>query len=63
MGMVSLMRRSQTGTTLILVSVIDTATEWKYLLQEGTAMFIALLLYRLGLLLYGVTLLRHKRSA
>jgi hypothetical protein len=48
---------------LVLVSVIDTVTEWKYLFQEGTVMFIALLLYRLGLLLYGVTLLRHKQSA
>jgi hypothetical protein len=57
------MRRSQTGTMLVLVSVIDTVTEWKYLFQEGTVMFIALLLYRLGLLLYGVTLLRHKQSA
>ena len=52
----------QTGVTLIVVSVIDTITEWKYLFQEGTVMFIALLLYRLGLLVYGVTLLRHKRS-
>ena len=60
--MLSLMRRSQTGTMLVLVSVIDTVTEWKYLFREGTVMFIALLLYRLGLLLYGVTLLRRKRS-
>ena len=49
--------RSQAGTMLILVALIDTVFEWKYLFREGTVMFIVLLLYRLGLLAYGVTLL------
>ena len=48
---------------LIFVSVIDTVFEWKYLFQEGTVMFVVLLLYRLGLLTYGVTLLRHRSGA
>ncbi|WP_407538924.1 hypothetical protein Q0M94_12155 [Deinococcus radiomollis] len=47
---------------LILVSVIDTIFEWKYLFQEGTVMFVVLLLYRLGLLTYGVTLLKPKKG-
>lgn len=61
--MIDTSERSQTGKLLILVAVVDTVTEWKYLFLEGTVMFVVLLLYRLGLLLYGVTLLRHKRSA
>ena len=61
--MVNQVQTPQTGTMLIFVSVIDTVFEWKYLFQEGTVMFVVLLLYRLGLLTYGVTLLRHRSGA
>ena len=52
--------RPQTGVTLIVVSVVDTAAEGRLWIQEGGIMCGVLVLFRLALLAHGISLLRHK---
>ena len=54
--------RTRTGALLISVAVVDTVLEGRLWIREGVVMLIVLVLIRLGLLVYGVTLLRHERN-
>ena len=50
----------QAGLTLIVVTVADTVCEWTLWLRAGGIIMMILVLSRVILLVYGITLARHR---